>query len=78
MAISRPSAQKTSLAEFCQRLMSRRLQLALNVNDIGEAVACYAKLFGTEPAKLRPGYASFAIAEPSSSSCWKTPARAAA
>jgi catechol 2,3-dioxygenase-like lactoylglutathione lyase family enzyme len=44
--------------------MSRRLQLALNVNDIGEAVRFYAKLFGTEPAKVRPGYANFAIAEP--------------
>jgi catechol 2,3-dioxygenase-like lactoylglutathione lyase family enzyme len=41
-----------------------RLQLALNVNDIGEAVAFYTKLFGTEPAKLRPGYANFEIAEP--------------
>ena len=44
--------------------MPRRLQLALNVNDIGEAVAFYSKLFGTEPAKLRPGYANFAITEP--------------
>jgi catechol 2,3-dioxygenase-like lactoylglutathione lyase family enzyme len=44
--------------------MSSRLQLALNVNDIGQAVAFYTKLFGTEPAKLRPGYANFAIAEP--------------
>jgi len=44
--------------------MSRRVQLALNVNDIGEAVAFYTKLFGAEPAKLRPGYANFAIAEP--------------
>ncbi|MGI8447695.1 MAG: ArsI/CadI family heavy metal resistance metalloenzyme [Streptosporangiaceae bacterium] len=41
-----------------------RVQLALNVNDIDEAVAFYATLFGTEPAKRRPGYASFAIAEP--------------
>jgi catechol 2,3-dioxygenase-like lactoylglutathione lyase family enzyme len=41
-----------------------RVQLALNVNDIEEAVAFYAKLFGTEPAKRRPGYANFAIAEP--------------
>jgi catechol 2,3-dioxygenase-like lactoylglutathione lyase family enzyme len=40
------------------------LQLALNVNDIDEAVAFYSKLFGTEPAKLRPGYANFAISEP--------------
>ena len=41
-----------------------RVQLALNVSDIDEAVAFYSKLFGTEPAKLRPGYANFAIAEP--------------
>jgi hypothetical protein len=44
--------------------MPSRLQLALNVNDIGQAVAFYSKLFGTEPAKLRRGYANFAIAEP--------------
>jgi predicted enzyme related to lactoylglutathione lyase len=44
--------------------MSSRVQLALNVNNLGEAVAFYAKLFSTEPAKLQPGYANFAIAEP--------------
>ena len=44
--------------------MSRRVQLALNVNDIDQAVAFYSKLFGTEPAKRRPGYANFAITEP--------------
>jgi len=41
-----------------------RVQLALNVNDLDEAVAFYSKLFGTEPAKRRPGYANFAITEP--------------
>ncbi|HWG74019.1 MAG TPA: ArsI/CadI family heavy metal resistance metalloenzyme [Acidimicrobiales bacterium] len=41
-----------------------RVQLALNVNDIDSAVDFYSKLFGTEPAKRRPGYANFAIAEP--------------
>ena len=41
-----------------------RLQLALNVNNVDEAVAFYSKLFGTEPAKRRPGYANFAIANP--------------
>ncbi len=41
-----------------------RVQLALNVSDVDEAVAFYSKLFATEPAKLRPGYANFAIAEP--------------
>ena len=41
-----------------------RIQLALNVDDIDESVAFYARLFGSEPAKRRPGYANFAIAEP--------------
>ena len=41
-----------------------RVQLALNVNDIDEAVGFYAKLFGTGPAKRRPGYANFAVTEP--------------
>lgn len=41
-----------------------RVQLALNVNDIDEAVTFYSKLFSTEPAKRFPGYANFAIAEP--------------
>jgi catechol 2,3-dioxygenase-like lactoylglutathione lyase family enzyme len=41
-----------------------RVQLALNVSNLDEAVAFYSKLFSTEPAKLRPGYANFAITEP--------------
>ena len=41
-----------------------RVQLALNVDDLAESIAFYRKLFGAEPAKLRPGYANFAIAEP--------------
>ena len=41
-----------------------RVQLALNVNDIDEAVSFYTKLFGTGPAKRRPGYANFAITQP--------------
>jgi len=41
-----------------------RVQLALNVDDIEEAVVFYSKLFNTEPAKRRPGYANFAIASP--------------
>ena len=44
--------------------MASRLQLALNVDDIGQAISFYSKLFGTEPAKVRPGYANFAIADP--------------
>jgi catechol 2,3-dioxygenase-like lactoylglutathione lyase family enzyme len=41
-----------------------RVQLALNVDDLAESIAFYAKLFGTEPAKVKPGYANFAVAEP--------------
>ena len=41
-----------------------RVQLALNVNDIDQAVSFYTRLFGTEPAKRRPGYANFAISQP--------------
>ncbi|HYO36949.1 MAG TPA: ArsI/CadI family heavy metal resistance metalloenzyme [Geodermatophilus sp.] len=41
-----------------------RVQLALNVDDVDAAVAFYSRLFGAEPAKRRPGYANFAIAEP--------------
>jgi catechol 2,3-dioxygenase-like lactoylglutathione lyase family enzyme len=41
-----------------------RIQLALNVDDVDAAVAFYERLFGTPPAKRRPGYANFAVAEP--------------
>jgi catechol 2,3-dioxygenase-like lactoylglutathione lyase family enzyme len=41
-----------------------RLQLALNVDDIDEAVTFYSRLFNAEPAKRRPGYANFALDEP--------------
>ena len=41
-----------------------RVQLALNVDDLDEAVRFYSKLFNTDPAKLKDGYANFAIAEP--------------
>jgi catechol 2,3-dioxygenase-like lactoylglutathione lyase family enzyme len=42
-----------------------RVQLALNVSDVDEAVAFYTKLFGVGPAKRRPGYANFAVDDPS-------------
>jgi catechol 2,3-dioxygenase-like lactoylglutathione lyase family enzyme len=41
-----------------------RIQLALNVDDVDAAVDFYRRLLGTEPAKRRPGYANFAVAEP--------------
>lgn len=41
-----------------------RVQLALNVSNLDEAVDFYSKLFRTSPAKVRPGYANFAVDEP--------------
>ncbi len=41
-----------------------RVQLALNVENIDEAVEFYSRLFGTGPAKMRPGYANFAVDDP--------------
>ncbi len=41
-----------------------RLQLALNVDDLDESIAFYSALFNTAPAKVKPGYANFAITEP--------------
>lgn len=41
-----------------------RVQLALNVADLGDAIDFYSKLFAVEPAKVRPGYANFAVEDP--------------
>lgn len=41
-----------------------RLQLALNVADLDTAVDFYTRMFNTEPAKRKPGYANFAIEQP--------------
>lgn len=41
-----------------------RLQLALNVSDLDEAIDFYSRMFGAEPAKVRDGYANFAIENP--------------
>ena len=41
-----------------------RVQLALNVDSLDEAVDFYTKLLGTPPAKVRPGYANFAVTSP--------------
>jgi catechol 2,3-dioxygenase-like lactoylglutathione lyase family enzyme len=41
-----------------------RVQLALNVADLEQAIDFYSKLFATEPAKVRPGYANFAVVDP--------------
>ena len=41
-----------------------RMQLALNVDDLDEAITFYSKLFHTAPAKVKEGYANFVVAEP--------------
>lgn len=41
-----------------------RVQLALNVSNLEQAIDFYSKLFSVGPAKVREGYANFAIAEP--------------
>lgn len=41
-----------------------RVQLALRVSDLEASIGFYSKLFGVEPAKLRPGYANFAVEQP--------------
>jgi catechol 2,3-dioxygenase-like lactoylglutathione lyase family enzyme len=41
-----------------------RIQLALNVRDIDEAVDFYSRMFGAAPSKRRPGYANFALDRP--------------
>ncbi|MCG7597674.1 ArsI/CadI family heavy metal resistance metalloenzyme [Mycobacterium sp. C3-094] len=44
--------------------VTSRIQLALNVDDLDEAIAFYSALFNTTPAKVKPGYANFAVADP--------------
>ena len=41
-----------------------RVQLALNVEDLDEAITFYSKLLNTPPAKVQPGYANFAVTDP--------------
>ena len=41
-----------------------RVQLALNVADLEQAIEFYSRLFDTKPAKIKPGYANFAVADP--------------
>ena len=47
-----------------ERLSNMRLQLALNVEDLDEAIEFYTKMFDSKPAKIKPGYANFAIDNP--------------
>jgi catechol 2,3-dioxygenase-like lactoylglutathione lyase family enzyme len=55
-----PSEERRAMTET----VPTRVQLALNVDDVEEAVAFYSRLFGVGPAKRRPGYANFAVTTP--------------
>src|SRR5262245_35798877 len=61
MSMATSIHRRTSISRSCP--MSR-VQLALNVDDLNASVAFYGKLFATQPTKVRPGYANFAVAEP--------------
>src|SRR4051812_23559851 len=62
--MSVPTCRHTSTIIYISGGHVSRLQLALNVDDLDTSIAFYSTLFGTEPAKVRPGYANFAVAEP--------------
>src|SRR5437588_10096954 len=56
---ARPSARRAA-----EEAVMSKVQRAINVSAVDRAVEFYSKLFGTEPAKIRPGYANFAIEDP--------------
>jgi Glyoxalase/Bleomycin resistance protein/Dioxygenase superfamily len=65
MPVANSAPEQTSIViNIWEVPVPGRIQLALNVDDLGESIAFYTKLFATGPAKVRPGYANFAIAEP--------------
>lgn len=45
-------------------MSTTRIQLALNVDDLGEATEFYQRMFGVAPHKVRDGYANFVVADP--------------
>lgn len=47
-----------------ETLLSSRVQLAINVDDMDAAVTFYSQLFAATPHKRRDGYANFALTEP--------------
>jgi catechol 2,3-dioxygenase-like lactoylglutathione lyase family enzyme len=44
--------------------MANTFHLSLDVPDLDEAIRFYRELFGTDPAKLQPGYAKFELTDP--------------
>src|SRR6188472_2136603 len=62
--MSRGNLQHIDSHLFLQGAAMSRLQLALNVDDLEQSIAFYTGLFGTGPAKVKPGYANFAVSDP--------------
>ena len=58
------SHHKFDISHIGMEVAMSRAQLALNVDNLDEAITFYSKLFDTTPAKVKPGYANFAVAEP--------------
>jgi catechol 2,3-dioxygenase-like lactoylglutathione lyase family enzyme len=52
------------ISHTARKVSMSRVQLALNVDDLDEAITFYSKLFHTPPNKVKEGYANFAVAEP--------------
>jgi hypothetical protein len=64
VCIMRVGAISIYVSQPRKGVIMSRVQLALNVEDLDEAITFYSKLFNTEPSKRKDGYANFAIAEP--------------
>jgi catechol 2,3-dioxygenase-like lactoylglutathione lyase family enzyme len=64
MSVASSEHQTSTAIDIMEVLMMGRIQLAINVDDLDESIGFYSRLFGTEPAKVKPGYANFAIANP--------------
>jgi len=58
------SPNVTTTRNYLKEVDNMRLQLALNVDDLDQAVEVYNKMFAAEPLKRKPGYANYAIEQP--------------
>lgn len=59
--ITRETASGQSAVEFATET---RVHVAINVTSVERSLPFYTTLFGQEPAKVRPGYAKFEVANP--------------
>lgn len=52
------------IATGASHRVGMRLQLAIDVANLAEAIDFYSRLFGAEPAKVEDGYANWALSDP--------------